>query len=79
MRRLRSLLIGALAAALPLAAATPFAAAQSVADFYKNRLAEADKTQLEVNPASGEDVEKLVREVYATPADIVAKAEAAAK
>jgi len=41
--------------------------------------AEADKTQLEVNPVSGEDVEKLVKEVYATPADIVAKAKEAAK
>ncbi len=41
--------------------------------------AEADKAQLEINPVSGADVEKLVKEVYATPADIVAKAKAAAK
>jgi tripartite-type tricarboxylate transporter receptor subunit TctC len=42
-------------------------------------LAEADKSQLEINPVSGEDVEKLVKEVYATPADIIAKAKEAAK
>jgi tripartite-type tricarboxylate transporter receptor subunit TctC len=45
----------------------------------KDFLAEADKTQLEVNPVSGEEVEKLVKEIYATPADIVAKAKEAAK
>jgi tripartite-type tricarboxylate transporter receptor subunit TctC len=45
----------------------------------KDFLAEADKTQLEVNPVSGEDVEKLVKEIYATPPDIVAKAKDAAK
>jgi tripartite-type tricarboxylate transporter receptor subunit TctC len=45
----------------------------------KDFLAEAEKTELEVNPVSGEDVEKLVKDVYATPADIVAKAKAAAK
>ena len=37
------------------------------------------KADLEINPVSGEDVEKLVKEVYATPADIVAKAKEAAK
>jgi tripartite-type tricarboxylate transporter receptor subunit TctC len=42
-------------------------------------LAEAAKAQLEINPVSGEEVEKLVKEVYATPADIIAKAKAAAK
>ena len=42
-------------------------------------IAEADKAQLEVNPVSGEAVEQLVREVYATPAEIVAKAKDAAK
>jgi len=45
----------------------------------KDFLAEADKSQLEINPVSGEAVEKLVKEVYATPADIVAKAKEAAK
>jgi hypothetical protein len=44
----------------------------------KDFLAEADKTELEINPVSGEDVEKLVKEVYATPPDIIAKAKAAA-
>jgi tripartite-type tricarboxylate transporter receptor subunit TctC len=45
----------------------------------KDFLAEADKSQLEINPVSGEDVEKLVKEVYATPKDIIAKAKEAAK
>jgi tripartite-type tricarboxylate transporter receptor subunit TctC len=44
----------------------------------KDFLSEADKLQLEVNPVSGEDVQKLVADVYATPPDIVAKAKAAA-
>ncbi len=44
----------------------------------KDFLAEADKTQLEVNPVSGADVETLVKDVYATPSDIIAKAKAAA-
>ncbi len=44
----------------------------------KDFRAEADKLQLEINPVSGEDVQKLVAEVYATPPDIVAKAKAAA-
>jgi tripartite-type tricarboxylate transporter receptor subunit TctC len=42
-------------------------------------LAEAAKTELEINPVPGADVEKLVKEIYATPADIVAKAKAAAQ
>jgi tripartite-type tricarboxylate transporter receptor subunit TctC len=45
----------------------------------KDFLAEAEKADLEINPVSGEDVEKLVKEIYATPADIVAKAKEAAK
>jgi tripartite-type tricarboxylate transporter receptor subunit TctC len=45
----------------------------------KDFLAEADKIELEINPVSGADVEKLVNDVYATPADIVAKAKAAAQ
>src|SRR5580692_5468626 len=45
----------------------------------KDFLAEAEKTDLEINPVSGEDVEKLVKEIYATPADIIAKAKEAAK
>jgi tripartite-type tricarboxylate transporter receptor subunit TctC len=45
----------------------------------KNFLAEAGKTQLEINPVSGADVEALVKDVYATPTDVVAEAKAAAK
>lgn len=45
----------------------------------KNFLADAAKTDLEINPVSGEDVEKLVKDVYATPADIIEKTKAAAK
>jgi tripartite-type tricarboxylate transporter receptor subunit TctC len=45
----------------------------------KDFLAEADKMQLEINPVSGADVEKLVKEVYATPPDVVAKAKQAAE
>ena len=45
----------------------------------KDFLTDAEKSQLEINPVSGEEVEKLVKEVYATPADIIAKAKAAAK
>jgi tripartite-type tricarboxylate transporter receptor subunit TctC len=45
----------------------------------KDFLAEAGKTQLEINPVSGADVEALVKEVYATPAGVVAEAKAAAK
>ena len=44
----------------------------------KDFLAEADKTQLEINPVSGAEVEKLVAEVYATPPDVIAKAKEAA-
>ncbi len=44
----------------------------------KDFLAEADKMQLEINPVSGAEVEKLVKEVYATPPDVVAKAKEAA-
>jgi tripartite-type tricarboxylate transporter receptor subunit TctC len=44
----------------------------------KDFRAEADKIDLEINPVSGADVEKLVKDVYATPPDVVAKAKAAA-
>jgi hypothetical protein len=40
--------------------------------------AEADKTDLEINPVSGAEVEQLVKEVYATPPELIAKAKAAA-
>jgi len=42
-------------------------------------VAEADKAQLEINPVSGEAVENLVKEVYATPPEVIAKAKEAAK
>ena len=42
-------------------------------------LAEGKKLDLEINPVSGEDVDKLVKDIYATPADIIAKAKEAAK
>ena len=45
----------------------------------KDFLAEADKMQLEINPVSGEEVEKLVKDVYATPPDVIAKAKQAAE
>jgi len=45
----------------------------------KGFLAEADKMQLEINPVPGAEVERLVKEVYATPPDVVAKAKAAAQ
>jgi tripartite-type tricarboxylate transporter receptor subunit TctC len=45
----------------------------------KDFVAEAGKTQLEINPVSGADVEALVKDVYATPSDVVAEAKAAAK
>jgi tripartite-type tricarboxylate transporter receptor subunit TctC len=53
---------------------------QAFVDTMKDKdfLAEADKAELEINPVSGEDVEKLVKEIYATPAGIIAKAKAAA-
>ena len=37
-------------------------------------LADAEKSQLEVNPVSGEDVQKLVAEVYRTPPEVAKKA-----
>jgi tripartite-type tricarboxylate transporter receptor subunit TctC len=51
-----------------------FAATMTDKDF----LAEAAKTELEINPVSGAEVEKLVKEVYAEPTDVIAKAKAAA-
>jgi tripartite-type tricarboxylate transporter receptor subunit TctC len=44
----------------------------------KDFVADADKTGIEINPVSGSDVEKLVKEVYATPPAIIAKAKDAA-
>jgi tripartite-type tricarboxylate transporter receptor subunit TctC len=36
--------------------------------------AEADKAQLEVEPVSGEEVEAIVKEIYATPRDVLRRA-----
>jgi tripartite-type tricarboxylate transporter receptor subunit TctC len=40
----------------------------------KDFLAEADKAGLEITPVSGEDIQKLVQQVYGTPAAIVRQA-----
>ena len=40
----------------------------------KDFLAEADKAGLEITPVAGEDIQKLVQQVYGTPATIVRKA-----
>jgi hypothetical protein len=40
----------------------------------KEFLAEAETAQLEINPVSGPQIEKLLSEVYQTPPDIAAKA-----
>jgi tripartite-type tricarboxylate transporter receptor subunit TctC len=42
----------------------------------KDFLADAEKSQLEINPVSGEKVQALVQEVYATPPEIAKKAAA---
>ena len=42
-------------------------------------LAEAEKLRLDVNPVSGEDVDRLIAELYATPKDIVEEARTAIK
>jgi tripartite-type tricarboxylate transporter receptor subunit TctC len=42
-------------------------------------LADAEKSQLEINPVGGEEIEKLVKEVYATPPAIAQKAAALLK
>jgi tripartite-type tricarboxylate transporter receptor subunit TctC len=49
---------------------------QAFLDTMKDKefLTEADTAQLEINPVTGPDIEKLVREVYQTPPDIAAKA-----
>ena len=37
-------------------------------------LADAEKAQLELNPVSGEEVQKLVVDIYRTPPDVARKA-----
>ena len=43
----------------------------------KEFLADAKKARLEINPADGDKVEELVKEIYATPADVAKQAAAA--
>ncbi len=45
----------------------------------KDLLADADKQQLEVNPTSGEDMQKMFISVYATPKELIAKLAEASK
>jgi tripartite-type tricarboxylate transporter receptor subunit TctC len=45
----------------------------------KDFLADADKAQLEITPVPGTEVEKLVKELYATPPAVAQKAVAAIK
>jgi hypothetical protein len=40
-------------------------------------VAEARKINVDIAPTSGEDLQALIRKLYATPADVVAKARAA--
>ena len=40
----------------------------------KDYLADAEKAQMEINPVSGEKVQALVKEIYATPPAIAQKA-----
>jgi tripartite-type tricarboxylate transporter receptor subunit TctC len=49
---------------------------QAFLDTMKDQefLAEADTAQLEINPVSGPQIEKLLNEVYQTPPAIAAKA-----
>jgi tripartite-type tricarboxylate transporter receptor subunit TctC len=42
----------------------------------KDFLADAEKAKLEITPVDGEDLQKLVTEVYATPPEIAKKAAA---
>ncbi len=49
---------------------------QAFLDTMKDKefLAETDREQLEITPVTGPEIEKLVKEVYQTPAGIAAKA-----
>ena len=40
----------------------------------KDFLADTEKTQMEINPVSGDRVQALVKEIYSTPPEIVKKA-----
>jgi len=37
-------------------------------------MADADRSQLEVNPVTGEDLQNLVAEIYRTPPEVAKKA-----
>ncbi|HEY7384189.1 MAG TPA: tripartite tricarboxylate transporter substrate-binding protein [Beijerinckiaceae bacterium] len=45
----------------------------------KELLADVEKQQLEVNPSSGEEMQDILKRVYATPKDLVAKLQEASK
>jgi len=45
----------------------------------KDFLADAEKAKLEINPVDGEKVQALVKEIYATPAEVAKQAAAALK
>ena len=42
----------------------------------KDFLADAEKAQMEITPVPGDQIEKLVKEVYATPPEVAQKAAA---
>ena len=42
----------------------------------KDFLADAEKAQMEITPVPGDQIEKLVKEIYATPPEIAQKAAA---
>jgi tripartite-type tricarboxylate transporter receptor subunit TctC len=48
---------------------------KAVADTYKDKefLAEADKQKIDVAPISGEGLDKIIRDTYALPPDVVAR------
>jgi len=45
----------------------------------KDFLAEAEANKFEINPVDGEELEKLVKDVYQTPPEIAKKAAAAVR
>ena len=49
---------------------------QAFLDTMKDKefLADTEKATLEINPKSGQDIQKLVAELYATPASVVTRA-----
>jgi hypothetical protein len=45
----------------------------------KDLLADSEKQQLEVNPATGEEMQEMLKRVYATPKALVARLQEASK